>query len=130
MSKPKRSRRNFTSEQKAEALRRHLVERVPISQICNEMSLQPSVFHHTGRVLLNSPGCQDRQHAVTACNSAPDDFAIVRGTGNDTDAVLVSVELLHALGPAHADDLVSTVQRVLHHVLTELSGRSYDAHFH
>ncbi len=49
MSKPKRSRRNFTSEQKAEALRRHLVERVPISQICNEMSLQPSVFHQWHR---------------------------------------------------------------------------------
>jgi transposase-like protein len=49
MSKSKRSRRNFTSEQKAEALRRHLVEGVPISQICNEMSLQPSVFHQWHR---------------------------------------------------------------------------------
>lgn len=46
MSRAKRNRRNFTSEQKAEALRRHLIEKVPVSQICNEMSLQPSVFHH------------------------------------------------------------------------------------
>jgi len=39
-----RKRHYFTAEQKAELLRRHLVDKVPVSQICNENELQPSVF--------------------------------------------------------------------------------------
>lgn len=42
----KRSRRNFTTEQKVALLRRHLVDKVPVSDLCNELGLQPSVFYH------------------------------------------------------------------------------------
>lgn len=42
MSK-KRSRRHFTTEQKVEILRRHMVDKVPVSDLCNELGLQPSV---------------------------------------------------------------------------------------
>jgi len=41
----KRSRRHFTTEQKAALLRRHLVDKVPVSDLCNEIGLQPSVFY-------------------------------------------------------------------------------------
>jgi transposase-like protein len=40
-----RTRRHFSPEQKADLLRRHLVDKVPISELCNEHSLQPSVFY-------------------------------------------------------------------------------------
>jgi transposase len=46
MSNPKRSRRQFTTEQKAAILRRHLVDKVAVSDLCNEFGLQPSVFYH------------------------------------------------------------------------------------
>jgi transposase len=46
MSKPKRSRRQHTVDQKAAILRRHLVDKVPVSELCNELNLQPSVFYH------------------------------------------------------------------------------------
>lgn len=39
------SRRHFTPEKKAEILHRHLVDKVPVSQLCNELKLQPSVFY-------------------------------------------------------------------------------------
>lgn len=42
---PKRSRRQYTPEQKAAILRRHLVDKVPVSNLCNEYELQPSVFY-------------------------------------------------------------------------------------
>lgn len=42
----KRSRRNYTTEQKVALLRRHLVDKVPVSDLCNELGLQPSVFYH------------------------------------------------------------------------------------
>lgn len=40
------SRRPFTPEQKAQLLRRHLVDKVPVSQLCDEHKLQPSVFYY------------------------------------------------------------------------------------
>ncbi len=45
----KRPRRHFTTEQKAEILRRHLVDKVPVSELCNELGLQPSVFYQWQR---------------------------------------------------------------------------------
>jgi transposase-like protein len=38
----KRSRRSSTSEQKAAILRRHLTDKVPVSDLCDEYNLQPA----------------------------------------------------------------------------------------
>lgn len=46
MSKSKRSRRQFTTEQKVAILRRHIVDKVAVSDLCSEYELQPSVFYH------------------------------------------------------------------------------------
>ena len=40
------SRRHFTPEQKTQLLRRHLVDKVPVSQLCDQHQLQPSVFYY------------------------------------------------------------------------------------
>lgn len=40
-----RKRRHYTPEQKAALLRRHLVDRVPVSDICTAEHLQPSVYY-------------------------------------------------------------------------------------
>jgi transposase-like protein len=40
------SRRHFTPEQKAQILHRHLVDKVSVSQLCDELKLQPSVFYY------------------------------------------------------------------------------------
>lgn len=44
MSK-KKTRRLFTPEQKAAILRRHLVDKIPVSDLCDEYNLQPSVIY-------------------------------------------------------------------------------------
>jgi transposase len=36
---------NYTPEEKVAILRRHLVEGVPISDLCDELGLQPAVFY-------------------------------------------------------------------------------------
>ena len=41
----RRPRRQHTAEQKAALVRKHLVDKVPVSQICNENDLQPSLFY-------------------------------------------------------------------------------------
>ena len=43
---PRKNRRKFTAEQKASILRRHHVNKVPVSQLCEEEDLQPSVFYY------------------------------------------------------------------------------------
>jgi transposase len=48
----RRSRRHHSPEQKAELLRKHLVDKVPISQICNEADIQPSLFYLWLRQLM------------------------------------------------------------------------------
>jgi len=41
----KRERRHWSAEEKTKLLRRHLVEKIPISRICEEARLAPSLFH-------------------------------------------------------------------------------------
>ena len=48
----KRSRRHHTAEQKAELLRQHVVDKKPVSEICNEAKIQPSLFYTWQRELL------------------------------------------------------------------------------
>jgi len=43
MSKSKR--RRFTPEEKAAALRRHLGDKIPVSDVCEELGIQPSLFY-------------------------------------------------------------------------------------
>ncbi len=40
----KKQRKHYTPEEKVAILRRHLVEGVPISDLCDERGLQPTVF--------------------------------------------------------------------------------------
>ena len=54
MSDPKRSRRHFTTEQKVALLKRHLVDKVPVSDLCDEEELQPSVFYQWQRQLFEN----------------------------------------------------------------------------
>ena len=50
----KRSRRQFSTEQKVAILRRHLIDKVPISDLCNEYKIQPSVFYYWQRLVFDN----------------------------------------------------------------------------
>ena len=39
------TRRYFATEQKVAALRRHLLEKVPIAELCEELQIAPSLFY-------------------------------------------------------------------------------------
>ncbi len=41
----KRTRRKFTAEQKVAIIRQHLVEKIPVSDICDKERLKPTVFY-------------------------------------------------------------------------------------
>jgi len=48
----KRDRRRHTAEQKAKLLREHLGDKRPVSEICTEAGIQPSLFYTWQRDLL------------------------------------------------------------------------------
>jgi len=50
-----KERRSWSSEDKIKLLRRHLIERVPISTICEEARLVPSLFHRWQERCLATP---------------------------------------------------------------------------
>jgi transposase len=54
MSSSKRSYRKYTTEQKVAILRRHMVDKVPVSELCNEIGLQPSVFYQWQKQVLEN----------------------------------------------------------------------------
>jgi len=41
-----KKRKNYTAEEKVAILRRHLLEKVAVSDLCDEHQLNPNVFYH------------------------------------------------------------------------------------
>ena len=41
----KKERKHYAAEEEVAILRRHLVEQVPVSELCDKLGLQPTVFY-------------------------------------------------------------------------------------
>lgn len=48
------TRRKFSAEDKAAILRKHLVDKSPVSDVCDEYGIQPSVFYGWQRQLMEN----------------------------------------------------------------------------
>ena len=53
-SQTRRERKNYTPEEKVAILRRHLIEQVPVSQICEEHQLNSNVFYRWQQQLFEN----------------------------------------------------------------------------
>lgn len=51
MRKP---RKRYTAEEKVAILRRHLLEQEPVSKLCDELGLQPTVFYRWQKELFEN----------------------------------------------------------------------------
>lgn len=63
---PRKPRRQFTTEQKVAILRRHFVDKVPVSQLCEEYELQPSVFYYWQKQAFENPAAALQPAATTS----------------------------------------------------------------
>ncbi len=50
----RKERKHYTAEEKVAILRRHLLDKVPISDLCEEHGLQPTVFHRWQKELFEN----------------------------------------------------------------------------
>ena len=46
------NRRNFLAEEKVKILRKHLIEKVPISEVCDQCGIQPTQFYQWQKILF------------------------------------------------------------------------------
>ena len=62
----RKERKHFTPEEKVAILRRHLVDKVPVSELCEELSLRPTVFYRWQKGLFENGAVaflsQERPH--------------------------------------------------------------------
>jgi len=69
MSKSRKRRSNFTAEQKVRILREHLLEDVPLSDVCGRHGIRPSqfyiwqkqLFEHGAQVFHRTPDRKERE---------------------------------------------------------------------
>ena len=64
----KKERKYYTAEEKVAILRRHLLEQEPVSKLCDELGLQPTVFYRwqkeffeNGAAAFQAKGRTDQQ---------------------------------------------------------------------
>ncbi len=50
----KKERKHYTAEEKVAILRRHLLDQVPVSDLCEEVGLQPTVFYRWQKELFEN----------------------------------------------------------------------------
>jgi transposase len=50
----RKERKHYTAEEKAAILRRHLLDKVPVSDLCEENGLQPTVFYRWQKELFEN----------------------------------------------------------------------------
>ena len=74
-------------------------------------------------VPLNTPGNENDKNSVAVSHGPLDNSAIVRCPRNNRNAPLEISELRNASLPTNPDDLISTVQSMLNHVLAEFPRR-------
>jgi transposase len=59
----KKQRKQYTPEEKVAVLRRHLLEREPISKLCDELGLQPTVFYRWQKEFFENGAAAFEQRA-------------------------------------------------------------------
>lgn len=57
-----RKRRRFSPEQKVAIVRRHLLEQVPVSDLCDEYAIQPTVFYRWQKQLFENGAAAFERH--------------------------------------------------------------------
>jgi transposase-like protein len=67
-----REKRIFSAEERAIILRRHLADKVPVSDLCDEYKIQPSLFYTWQRQLMEnmSTALEDRRTRRAESNEA------------------------------------------------------------
>ena len=84
----KRQRRNFTGEQKVALLRRHLVDNVPVSQVCEEAGVVPTQFYQWQKQFFENGAAAFERNGATKHDASQERIAVLEAKLRKKDEVL------------------------------------------
>ena len=91
----KKQRKHYTSEEKVAILRRHLLEKEPISRLCDEVGLQPTVFYRWQKEFFENGAAAFEQKRPTNHSAEQERIAYLQKKIQTKDEVLAELMAEH-----------------------------------
>ena len=86
-----KSRRRFTAEEKVRALRRHLVDKVAVSDLCEEMGIQPTQFYQWQKQFFENGGAAFERQSKPETSAREQRIAFLESKLQRKDEVLAEL---------------------------------------
>ena len=99
----KKQRKQYAPEEKVAILRRHLLEKEPISKLCDEVGLQPTVFYRWQKEFFENGAAAFEQKRPTNHSAEQERIAYLQlsVTLRKTRVTLISSDVQMSENPAH-----------------------------
>jgi transposase-like protein len=91
----KKQRKHYTPEEKLAILRRHLLDKEPISKVCDELGLQPTVFYRSQKEFFENGASAFEQKRPTNHSAEQERIAYLEKKIQTKDEVLAELMAEH-----------------------------------
>jgi transposase len=91
----KKQRKHYTPEEKVAILRRHLLDKEPISQLCDELGLQPTVFYRWQKEFFENGAAAFEQKKRSNHSAEQERIAYLENKIQTKDEVLAELMAEH-----------------------------------
>jgi transposase len=91
----KKQRKHYAPEEKVAILRRHLLEKEPISKLCDEVGLQPTVFYRWQKEFFENEAAAFEQRARPNHSAEQERIAYLEKKIQTKDEVLAELMAEH-----------------------------------
>ena len=88
----KKERRNISAQDKVAILRRHLVDKVPVSDLCDEQQIQPAQFYQWQKIFFeNGAGAFAKSSGPRATSQAEQRMTALENKLKRKDEVIAEI---------------------------------------
>jgi transposase len=91
----KKQRKHYTPEEKVAILRRHLLEKEPVSKLCDEMGLKPTVLYRWQKEFFENGAAAFQQQRPTSHSADQERVAYLEKKIQTKDEVLAELMAEH-----------------------------------
>ena len=100
----KKQRKHYTGEEKVAILRRHLLDQEPVSKLCDELGLQPTVFYRWQKEFFENGAAAFQKKARTKPRAEKERIDYLEKKIRTKDEVLAELMAEHvALKKSHGE---------------------------
>jgi transposase len=91
----KKQRKHYTSEEKVAILRRHLLDKEPVSKLCDEFGLKPTVLYRWQKEFFENGTAAFEQNRPTSHSAEQERIAYLEKKMQTKDEVLAELMAEH-----------------------------------